>query len=173
MSGTRVISTTSRRGLSSSSCQNGVNFLRQETPKEIHAILTETLACFLLGRAKNLSAPLYKQRQESGRSITTVLCSDFVWFKFNYSREFAPWDCLIIKIEAPWSSEISGSICQSTWHNILEDVTYLTLWRRNDIFFFILAHSVYKIWIIQEPNKLELWNKLHFEEKKTESIHHV
>ena len=30
----------------------------------------------------------------------------------------------------------------------------------------ILAHSVYKIWIIQDPNKLELWNKLHFKEKK-------
>jgi len=40
-------------------------------------------------------------------------------------------------------------------------------------FFLILAHSVYKMWIIQEPNMLELWNKLHFEEKKTESIYHV
>jgi len=29
-----------------------------------------------------------------------------------------------------------------------------------------LAHSVYKMWIKQEPNTLELWNKLHFEEKK-------
>jgi len=48
----------------------------------------------------------------------------------------------------------------------------LTFWRRN-YFFLILAHTVYKMWIIQEPNKLELWNKLHFEEKKTESIHHV
>ena len=27
------------------------------------------------------------------------------------------------------------------------------------------------MWIIQEPNTLELWNKLHFEEKKTESIY--
>ena len=26
---------------------------------------------------------------------------------------------------------------------------------------------------MQELNKLELWNKLHFEEKTTESIHHV
>ena len=34
------------------------------------------------------------------------------------------------------------------------------------IIFLILAHSVYKMWIIQEPNKLELWNKLHFKEKK-------
>ena len=40
-----------------------------------------------------------------------------------------------------------------------------------ELFFLILAHSVYKMWIIQEPNKLKLWNKLHFKEKKTESIH--
>ena len=53
------------------------------------------------------------------------------------------------------------------WHS------WLTFWRRN-YFFLILAQPVYKMWIIQEPNKLELWNKLHFEEeKKTESIHHV
>ena len=39
---------------------------------------------------------------------------------------------------------------------------------------FFLTHSVYKMWIKQEPNTLELWNKLHFEEKKKmESIHHV
>jgi len=42
----------------------------------------------------------------------------------------------------------------------------LTFWRRN-YFFLILAHTVYKMWIIQEPNTPELWNKLHFEEKKT------
>ena len=30
----------------------------------------------------------------------------------------------------------------------------------------ILAHPVYKMWIIQEPNTLELWYKLHFEKKK-------
>ena len=32
--------------------------LQGKAPKEIHAILTETLACFLPGRAKDLSAPL-------------------------------------------------------------------------------------------------------------------
>ena len=41
------------------------------------------------------------------------------------------------------------------------------------VFFLILAHSVYKMWIKQEPNKLELWNKPHFEEKETESTYHV
>ena len=42
-----------------------------------------------------------------------------------------------------------------------------------ELFSLILAQPVYKIWIIQEPNMLELWNKLHFEEKETESINHV
>jgi len=32
--------------------------LQGKAPKEIHAFLTETLACFLLGRATDLSAPL-------------------------------------------------------------------------------------------------------------------
>ena len=40
-------------------------------------------------------------------------------------------------------------------------------------FFLILAHPVYKMWFIQEPNTLELWNKLHFVDKKSESIYHV
>jgi len=30
----------------------------------------------------------------------------------------------------------------------------------------IFAEWIYKMWIIQEPNKSELWNKLHFEEEK-------
>jgi len=45
----------------------------------------------------------------------------------------------------------------------------MQLWRlavRYDPQILILAHSVCKMWIIQEPNKLELWNKLHFEEEK-------
>ena len=42
-----------------------------------------------------------------------------------------------------------------------------------ELFFLILAHPVYKMWIIQEPNKLALRNKLHFEEEKTESIERV
>ena len=38
-------------------------FLQGKAPKEIHAIMTETLACFLPGRAKDLSAPLYNNPQ--------------------------------------------------------------------------------------------------------------
>jgi len=54
---------------------------------------------------------------------------------------------------------------------LAEMLTILTFWRRNK--FLILAHPVYKMWIIQEPNTLELWKKLHFGEKKTESIYRV
>jgi hypothetical protein len=49
MSGTCAISTASRCELSSSFA-----FLQGKAPMEIHAILTETFACFLLGRAKDL-----------------------------------------------------------------------------------------------------------------------
>jgi len=37
--------------------------LQGKAPKEIHAILTETLVCFLPGRAKDLSAPLQIEMQ--------------------------------------------------------------------------------------------------------------
>jgi len=33
--------------------------MQSKTPKKLHAILTETLICFLPGQAKDLSAPLY------------------------------------------------------------------------------------------------------------------
>jgi len=42
-----------------------------------------------------------------------------------------------------------------------------------ELFFFNFSTPVYKMWIVQEPNKLDLWNKLHFEEEKRESIYHV
>jgi len=32
-----------------------------------------------------------------------------------------------------------------------------------EFFFLILTHPVYKTWITQAPNMLDLWNKLHFE----------
>ena len=37
-----------------------------------------------------------------------------------------------------------------------------------ELFFLVLAHPVYKMRIIQEPNTIELWNKMHFEEEKNE-----
>jgi hypothetical protein len=45
------------------SCHQVFFFLQDKAPKEIHAILTATLACFLPGQAKDLSASLYVRRQ--------------------------------------------------------------------------------------------------------------
>ena len=50
-------------------------FLQGKAPKEIHAILTETLACYLPGRVKDLSVPLYMFRTDQLsiiRSLNTV-----------------------------------------------------------------------------------------------------
>jgi len=41
-------------------------FLQGKAPKEIHAILTETLVCVLPGRANYLSAPLYLRTKYRG-----------------------------------------------------------------------------------------------------------
>ena len=47
-------------------------------------------------------------------------------------------------------------------------LTYLTFRRRN--FLLNFSTPVFKMRIIQEPKKVPLWNKRHFEEEKTESM---
>ena len=42
-----------------------------------------------------------------------------------------------------------------------------------DGFFQILVHPVFKMWVIQKPNKVALWNKRHFEETEMEIIQQV
>jgi len=56
-------------------------FLQGEAPKEIHAILTETLPCFLPGRAKDLSAPLY-----NNHTVTSLLSSEYTNFVSSIER---------------------------------------------------------------------------------------
>jgi len=59
-------------------------FLQGKAPKEIHAILTETLACFLPGWAKDLSAPLYYCKyQEKLKSMPNVRQEDFTTAYFT------------------------------------------------------------------------------------------
>jgi len=53
-------------------------FLQGKAPKEIHAILTETLACFLPGRAKDLSAPLYKSVLKEIHAMLTETLACFL-----------------------------------------------------------------------------------------------
>jgi hypothetical protein len=64
-----------------------------------------------------------------------------------------------------WS--ISLKISQYIWqHNIAQPFSA-------GIFFLILAHPVCKLWIIQEPKKVALWNKRHFEEKRMQHFKNI
>jgi len=87
MSGTRVLSTTSRRELSSRFILQG------KAPKEIHAILTETLVCFLPGWAKDLSAP-----------CKVTYCVRFYVLTALNITNTAFWDMTPVKLWAPWYS---------------------------------------------------------------------
>ena len=53
-------------------------FLQGKAPKEIHAILTETLACFLPGRAKDLSAPLYTLHDHFNKAWSVGMCLKYL-----------------------------------------------------------------------------------------------
>jgi len=59
-------------------------FLQGKALMEIHAILTETLACFLPGRAKDLSTPLNTRRQ---KTKGLVVCIVFIVCKSAMLRQ--------------------------------------------------------------------------------------
>ena len=89
----------------------------------------------------------------------------YVWFWKVYYKSCHKYSCVTrITWYNPTSKPSSRKLVE--FQRKLKKINLLA----PELFFFNLAHSVYKMWIIQEPNMLELWNKLHFEEKKTESI---
>ena len=112
----------------------------------------------LVGRCGNSTSTWSKQRFVVGFLERKVLF---------YCLEILPAFCILVyltKGKQNFSSPIKA--CFSGYgmcFNLLAP----------ELFFLVLAHTVYKMWIIQEPNTLELWNKLYFEEKETESIYHV
>jgi len=59
-------------------------FLQGKAQKEIHAIRTETLACFLPGRAKDLSAPLYVCHLFCRPCLYNHNATLFVWLNNSY-----------------------------------------------------------------------------------------
>ena len=62
--------------------------------------------------------------------------------------------------------------CDVTIHADVGKVT--EDWPFGDVFFFSnFSTPVFKMWVIQKPNKVALWNKRHFEEEKMEIIQHV
>jgi len=80
----------------------------------------------------------------------------------NNKRKYSVRLLCIFVLDCYWLSNTMGWCCP---HSIkLLDP---------ELFFLVLAHPANKMRIILEQNTIELWNKQHFEEEKTESIHHV
>ena len=73
-----------------------------------------------------------------------------------------------LNVHTPTCEYLYGMFQKDTWNGRSVNLLAPEL-----LFYFKFYHTLYIVWIIQEPNKLELWNKLHFEEKKTENIYHV
>jgi len=108
MSGTRAILTTSRREMSS------IFFpLQGKAPEEIHAILTETLACFLPGRAKDL----YQHPYTILAGLYSVKGEGF----HDWGTDFVEWE-QYFKMTVCSNTDFIGcilfcSFLKNMWHN--------------------------------------------------------
>jgi len=106
-----------------------------------------------------------------------------MWSLFKRNITKTAWTCLCNLAGTEWElpeddvleSKHVGAINKEQYNKLssralnrslkLKIYETLTFWRWN-YFFLNFSTPVYKMWIIQEPNTLELWNKLHFEEQK-------
>ena len=99
--------------------------------------------------------------------VSYPLCMNISPLFFCWSETFSEDSLIVTILHASHLTPKIGSRTNfgtlSGWPKL--DFRPLIFWRRKYIFL-ILAHPVYKMWIIQEPNTLELWNKLHFEKEK-------
>ena len=91
-------------------------------------------------------------------AANSVRRTQYLWcFKSDISQQFSP------SLRRVCQRASSRYIMH--WYYEISCMLFLVKLLATELFFFILAHTVYKMWIIQETNTLELWNKLHFEEK--------
>ena len=109
------------------SCHQGFFFFLQgKAPKEIHAILTETLACFLPGRAKDLSAPLTLP------TLLVILVQNFM--KLEFSRQISEKYSNIRFHENPSSGSRVVLCGRTNWqtdrHNEANSLPFVILWTR-------------------------------------------
>jgi len=79
-----------------------------KAPMEIHAILTETLACFLPGRAKDLSAPLHYIIHFNNIETRTVI-------KFLFLQVKAPKEIHSIFRKSVKIIQVSLKILERKW----------------------------------------------------------
>jgi len=141
---------------------------RQRTPNRSHTIATQHKSC-----SSTLGTALHSHVTSSISGPKIFRLTLFPQYSQPILRVLnrALWYTYVIRINKMHSLYITYSMVQSpSWeaNNI-----YINL-LAPELFFLILPHLVKKMWIIREPNMLDLWNKLHSEEEKTkESIYRV
>jgi hypothetical protein len=105
-----------------------------------------------------------------------------IW-EWNFVCLYQPqlWRTYIINVYHMFLFVINenNAYCYENFHATLmhrlmiESSTLNTLTLGAGNFFLNFSTPVFKMWIIQEPYKVALWNKRHFEERKTEIMQHV
>ena len=138
----------------------------------------ETSTATKIFKSFKLSVIIFESNLASSSDMLCILVSSYVL------NEEAPQDpassCYMTMLQSCW---ILISIGLSTvtsfkvsWQNYMKGcrIPIFTInLLATDFFLQILACPVFKMWVIQKPNKVALWNKRHFEEEKMEIIQHV
>jgi hypothetical protein len=93
--------------------------------------------------------------------LYVLVCNFYPCFCYKHR-----WQGFSVTSSFVFSLDIHESVHRDTIMKVTNRMQLyrLTFWHRSITFKF-LAHPVCKMWIIQQPKKVALWNKRHFEEK--------
>jgi len=110
-------------------------FLQVKATKEIHIIMTETLACFLPDQAKNLSAPLYKIKERVIKWAILMQEFDNVRFNFHIKWLLCESNEKENKIYRQRSISIRKTKCNGKYSIgvLMDEIKFLTLQRVSTI----------------------------------------
>jgi len=129
-------------------------------------------------KAQNLYRPMHTLG--TNRQVNWIKLCSFIWNLSN-SQFYPPFGSDSRIISSPKSynrmkyntSKIHDCLVNANPYLIRNRDSQTPNLLAPEFYIEILAHPIYKMWIIQEPKKVALWNKRHFEGKKTKSVQHV
>ena len=111
------------------------------------------------------------------KTVYGIPFAQYVWL-LNWNQSLWKW-CVAYKqhflklyVDCCWNILKCNAVKSCNIYAVQQD-TWSVLTFRRRTFFQILAHPLFKMWVIQKPNKVALWNKWHFEEEKMEITQHV
>ena len=110
----------------------------EKAPKEIHAILTETLTCFLPCRAKDLPAPLYSSSLCSflHSPLTLSFLGPNILLNTIFSNTLSLCSTLNLRDQDSHPYKTTGKIIIQNYHNTTKHITNILrpVFRRYSVF---------------------------------------